>query len=62
MKMNWKPWVLALGAFALTLATAPAALASCGSVNLPLPHHSGFQLAIRWTGPAHARRPAQRRR
>ena len=44
MKMNWKLWVLALGAFALTLATAPAALASCGSIDLPLPHHSSFQL------------------
>ena len=43
MKMNWKRWALALGVFALTLATAPAALASCGSINLPLAHHSSFQ-------------------
>jgi hypothetical protein len=44
MKINLKSWVLALGAFAFTLATAPAALASCGGLTLPLPHHSSFQL------------------
>lgn len=44
MKTNWKSWVLALGALALTLATAPGALASCGGLDLPLPHHSSFQL------------------
>jgi hypothetical protein len=44
MKTNWKQWALALGAFALALATAPAALASCGSFNLPLAHPSGLHL------------------
>jgi hypothetical protein len=42
MKMN--PWALALGAFALILAAAPDARAACGDINLPLPHHSSFQL------------------
>jgi hypothetical protein len=44
MKMNWKPWVLPLGALALTLATAPAALAACGGINPPPAHPSSFQL------------------
>jgi hypothetical protein len=44
MKTNWNQWVLALGAFALSLATAPAALAACGGVNLPLAHPSGLHL------------------
>ena len=44
MKMITKQWALALGVFALVLTAAPAALASCGSINLPLPHHSSFQL------------------
>lgn len=44
MKTHWRQWALALGTFALTLATAPAALASCGGLNLPLAHHTGLQL------------------
>jgi hypothetical protein len=44
MKTNWKQWALALGTFALTLATAPDALAACGSMNLPLAHPSGLHL------------------
>jgi hypothetical protein len=44
MKTNWKPWVLALGAFALTLATASGALAACGGINAPLAHHSSLNL------------------
>ncbi len=44
MRMNWKRWALALGAFATTLATAPGALAACGGVNLPLAHPSGLHL------------------
>jgi hypothetical protein len=44
MKINGKSWALALGAFALTLATAPSAMASCGGLNLPLAHHTGLRL------------------
>lgn len=44
MKMNWKPWALALGTVALTLSTVPAAQAACGGVNLPLAHPSGLHL------------------
>ena len=44
MKMTWKLWTLTLGALALTLATAPAALAVCGGLNPPLAHPSSLQL------------------
>ncbi|MGO9436643.1 MAG: hypothetical protein ACLPH3_23825 [Terracidiphilus sp.] len=44
MKTNGKTWALVMGAFALTLATAPAALASCGSINPPRTHPSGLHL------------------
>lgn len=44
MKTNWKRWALALGTFGLALSTAPAALAACGGVNLPLAHPSGLHL------------------
>jgi hypothetical protein len=44
MKMNWKQWMLALGSFTLTLATAPNALAACGGLNTPLAHHSSLNL------------------
>ena len=44
MKTNGKLWALALGVFALMLATAPAALASCGSINQPKAHPTGLQL------------------
>jgi len=44
MNMNRRQWTLALGAFALTLATAPTTLASCGNFNLPPAHPSGLHL------------------
>ena len=44
MKTNWNRWALALGACALTLSTAPNALAACGGVNAPLAHHTGLHL------------------
>jgi hypothetical protein len=44
MKTNWKRWVLASGAFALTLVTAPGAFAACGSINAPRAHPSGLHL------------------
>jgi hypothetical protein len=44
MKANWKRWALALGAFVLTIATVPAALASCGDMKAPQAHPSGLQL------------------
>jgi hypothetical protein len=43
MKTNGRQWVLALGALAFTLATAPAALASCGGLKSPLAHPAGFK-------------------
>jgi hypothetical protein len=44
MKTNWKRWTLASGAFALTLVTAPGALAACGSINAPRAQPSGLHL------------------
>jgi len=49
MKTNGKQWVLALSAFALTLATAPGALAACGGQNLAQAHPTGMHLH---SGPA----------
>jgi hypothetical protein len=43
MKTNWNRWALVLGAIAISLATAPNALAACGGASLPLAHHTGLQ-------------------
>ncbi len=47
MKLNTKQWALAFGAFALSLAAAPGAQASCGSVSGPLARPSGLHLQYR---------------
>ncbi len=44
MKTNWKPWVRAICAVAFSLATVPGAMAACGSLNVPLAHHTGLNL------------------
>ncbi len=44
MKTNWKLWAPAAGAFALTLAITPGAMASCGP-GAPQAHPTGLPMA-----------------
>ena len=46
MKLNTQSWALAFGAFVLTFASAPAALASCASVNVPPAQPSALHMHL----------------